>query len=136
MVNSASVACVVIRTQSKDTRVRDILVRKAMRGRGYGKEVMVHTCKELFELDGIHALQLNVICRGKERVALSKIINHCVSGIDGVVGGPVCCKETWRICASECARVRKIQENVGVPSAQARTHPHGSRLAAIESTEP
>eukprot|EP01043_Picozoa_sp_COSAG02_P010062 COSAG02_NODE_348_length_24081_cov_19.231007_8_plen_95_part_00 len=34
VVGGASVACVVIRTQTEDTRVLDILVREAVRGKG------------------------------------------------------------------------------------------------------
>ena len=95
VVGGASVACVVIRTQTEDTRVLDILVREAVRGKGYGKEIMLHACKELFALDAVQMLQFNVICRGQKRAALAKIVDNCVDQIDGVIGGSVRGQETW-----------------------------------------
>ena len=94
-VNGTTVACVVIRTQSEDTRVLDILVRKSARGKGYGKQIMLHVCKELFPLDAVQMLQFNVICRGQKRAALAKIVKYCVKQIDGVTGGEVRGQDTW-----------------------------------------
>lgn len=95
VINEAGVACVVIRTQNEDTRVLDILVRETARKKGYGKQIMLHVCKELFSLDAVQMLQFNVICRGQKRAALAKIVNHCVAQIDGVTGGAVRGQETW-----------------------------------------
>jgi hypothetical protein len=64
-VNGLTVACVVIRIQGGGTRILDILVRQSARGRGYGKQVMLHTYRELFSSDAVKMIQLNVICRGK-----------------------------------------------------------------------
>ena len=79
----------------------DILVRESARGKKCGKQVMLHTCRELFAIDGISTLQLNVVCRGKDRAALSKIINYCVAEIDGVVGGAVSGEDTWMMMMRE-----------------------------------
>jgi hypothetical protein len=95
------VACVIVHAQGKDTRVLDILVRESARGKKCGKQVMLHTCRELFAIDGISTLQLNVVCRGKDRAALSKIINYCVAEIDGVVGGAVSGEDTWMMMMRE-----------------------------------
>ena len=95
------VACVIVHAQGEDTRVLDILVRESARGKKCGKQVMLHTCRELFAIDGISTLQLNVVCRGKDRAALSKIINYCVAEIDGVVGGAVSGEDTWMMMMRE-----------------------------------
>lgn len=96
-VNGVNVACVMIRSPSENTRTLDILVREMARGKGYGKEIMLHTCKELFSLDMIQMLQFDVVARGAKRIALSKIVNHCVAQIDGATGGSFREQDTWTI---------------------------------------
>jgi hypothetical protein len=119
IVDGVPVACVVIKRQGGGCLV-DFLVKKTFRGQGYGKAVAEHGMRMLLHADRVEFVQLNVICTGKDRTALAKIIKHCTATIGGIVCGPTRGMDTWMLTR---AVQRQLTLDAALPDAAAAPAP-------------
>jgi hypothetical protein len=128
IVDGVPVACVVIKRQGGGCVV-DFLVKKTSRGQGYGKAVAEHGMRMLLHTDRVEFVQLNVICTGKDRTALAKMIRHCTATIGGIVCGPTRGMDTWMLA-------RAVQRQLTLDAALPEHAARADELAAAASPAP
>ena len=128
IVHGVPVACVVIKRQGGGCLV-DFLVKKTSRGQGYGKAVAEHGMRMLLHTDRVEFVQLNVICTGKNRTALAKMIKHCTATIGGVVCSPTRGMDTWML-------TRNVQRQLTLDAALPEHAARANELAAAAAPAP
>ena len=94
-VGNAAVACLVAKRHGAGYIV-DLIVKQGYRGQGYGRDVALKGVDNLLNEHNAEFIQLDVICRGKDRTALTKIVKRCAEDL-GLAGGPQRGCDTWTL---------------------------------------